>query len=167
VDATAAATTTAATMAQPARKPTTFAGDALKVAFGASSSQLFSILAAPVLTRTFAPEAFGIMAVYASLVGIASVVAALRYDQAILLPESDEEAANVLALSLAACVVTCGLLVLLVLCFRRQLLEAMHASQLGAYVWLIPAAVFISSDFQTPQIVLRAAFLLRFRKSRL
>jgi hypothetical protein len=42
--------TTAATMAQPARKPTTFAGDALKVAFGASSSQLFSILAAPVLT---------------------------------------------------------------------------------------------------------------------
>jgi hypothetical protein len=37
-------------MAQPARKPTTFAGNALKVAFGASSSQLFSILAAPVLT---------------------------------------------------------------------------------------------------------------------
>lgn len=130
-----------------AGKNSSFAGDVLKVVFGASSSQLFSILAAPLLTRMFAPEAFGLMAVYSSLVGIVGVMAGLRYEQAILLPEHDEEAANVLALSL---LITLGLsctLASLLFLFGSPILRFLNASNLRGYAWFIPAAILVSGGY--------------------
>src|SRR5215469_15611097 len=58
------------------------------------------VAVAPVLTHLFTPVTFGIVAVYTSIVSMAAPVVSLRYDLAILLPEDDNDAANVLILSL-------------------------------------------------------------------
>ena len=77
-----------------------FASDVLKLAGGTAFAQALAILASPLITRLYGPEAFGLAALFTSIVGIVGVVACLRYELAIMLPKRDEEAANLLGLSL-------------------------------------------------------------------
>ena len=67
---------------------------------GTAGAQLLTVLAAPLLTRLYSPEDFGLLAVYASLLALIGVISSLRYELAIPLPEDDTEAANVAVLSL-------------------------------------------------------------------
>lgn len=62
---------------------------------GTTGAQLLAVLAAPLLTRLYTPEDFGLLAVYASLLGLIAVIASLRYELAIPLPTDDTEAAAV------------------------------------------------------------------------
>ena len=79
-----------------ARHKTSFAGDVLKLVSGTTLAQAIGILITPILTRLYAPEAFGTLALFTSITSILSVIACMRYELAIMLPESDEEAANLL-----------------------------------------------------------------------
>lgn len=133
----------------PSHQRTLFAGDVIRVVFGASSAQLFSILAAPVLSRIYAPEAFGLMAVFTSLVGVLGVMVGLRYEQAILLPERDEDAANVLVLALLITTGVSGVLGLLVLFYGGPILRSVGAAKIGPYAWLIPASILLSGLYQS------------------
>jgi len=63
-----------------------FAKDVLKLASGTVLAQIISILSAPLLTRLFGPEAFGLAALFGSVSGIIGVVACLRYELSIMLP---------------------------------------------------------------------------------
>ena len=62
--------------------------------------RVFSTTLAPVLTRLYGPEAFGFLALFTSITSIIGVVACMRCELAIMLPKTDEEAANLLGLSL-------------------------------------------------------------------
>lgn len=64
--------------------------------------QLLALLVSPILTRLYMPEDYGILGVVSSVLGILSVIGALRYELAIPLPEDDDEAAAVLCVSLGA-----------------------------------------------------------------
>ena len=77
-----------------------FAANVLKLVTGSVIAQGLGVLAAPVIARLFAPEAFGVAALFVSITGIIGVVACLRYELAIMLPKTDEEAANLLGISL-------------------------------------------------------------------
>lgn len=70
------------------------------LAGGTAIGQFIVFLSAPVLTRLYQPQDFGVLATYTSLIGILSVVIALKYEVAIPLPRGSRQAANVLALSL-------------------------------------------------------------------
>ena len=56
--------------------------------------------AAPILTRLYDPDDFGLLAVYSGILALVLVVASVRYELAIPLPEDEEEAANIAVLSL-------------------------------------------------------------------
>ena len=83
-----------------------FARSASLLAGGAVAGQAIIVAASPILTRLYSPEDFGVLAVFASLLSILSIVASLRYQLAIPLPKTDEEAANVTVLSLAVVAVS-------------------------------------------------------------
>ncbi len=78
----------------------TFSVNTLKLVTGSIFAQGLGVLVVPIVTRLFAPEAFGVAALFASISGIISVVACLRYDLSIMLPKSNEESANLLGVSL-------------------------------------------------------------------
>ena len=77
-----------------------FATNVLKLVTGSVFAQGLGVLVVPIVTRLFAPEAFGVVALFASITGILGVVACLRYQLAIMLPKTDEDAANLLGVSL-------------------------------------------------------------------
>ncbi len=81
-------------------KKTSFASDVLKLVSGTAFAQGLTICASPFLTRLYGPEAFGTLALFVSITSIIGAIACLRYELAIMLPESDEEAANLLGVSL-------------------------------------------------------------------
>lgn len=133
--------------ARVSSKPTTFRGDILRLVSGAGAAQLIGVLAAPILTRLYAPEAFGEAAAFISIVAIFGVIACLRYELAIVLPDNDVDAVNLFAASLLATIVVTAVLGSVFWFASEPLLQALRLSQLLPYAWLIPLAVFFQGAF--------------------
>ena len=115
-----------------------FALDVAKLTSGTILAQAVSIVAAPFIARMFSPAAFGVASLFASLVGILSVVICLRYDRSIIVPAKDEDALNLVAVSLTATGLVSGLSLLLFLPGETWILGRLNAPELVSYVWLIP-----------------------------
>ena len=79
---------------RPPVKSTSFKLDVLALASGTVAGQMLTILTAPILGRLFDAEAFGIFALVASIAAVFASVDSLKFEQAIMLPEKDEDAAN-------------------------------------------------------------------------
>ena len=139
--------------AEAAKKPSkrerkaSFVSDVLTLAGGTTFAQILTILVAPVLTRLYGPEDFGVWALYISITSIISVIACLRYELSIMLPESDEEAVNLLGLSFFAVLAVTGLTVPFVWYFKAPIVNLLNAPQIGAYLWLVPPFVFVNGIF--------------------
>ncbi len=70
------------------------------LASGTAIAQLMLVLATPLLTRLYTPADYGTLAVYSSTLTVLLVLASLRYESAIPLPEDEDVAGSVLALTL-------------------------------------------------------------------
>jgi len=67
---------------------------------GSVGGQMVSLMLAPVLTRLYTPEQFGILSVYSAILSIVVVIASLRYELALPLARDDEDAINLMAVCL-------------------------------------------------------------------
>lgn len=118
------------------------------LAGGAVLGQAVVVLASPVLTRLYSPDDFGLLAVFSSVLGILAVIASLRYEIAIPLPEDESEAANILVLALLLVMVTAGLSGVAVLLFSSRIVAATNSPELEPYIWLIPLGVLLAGWYQ-------------------
>lgn len=105
---------------------------------------LISYLAQPVLSRLYTPEAFGLMDALVAIIALLIPFATLRYEDALMLPEDDEEALGILGLTfLLLLIVTGGCLLLLA--FRAPLIsllpKAAQSSTFLAHLFWIPPAL--------------------------
>lgn len=131
-----------------AEKPKSrFATDVLKLVSGATFAQVITVLASPILTRLYPVEAFGITALFSSITGILGVIVCLRYELSIMLPETDEEASNLLAVSLAAVFLVSLLTIPIVWLGGDTFLGLLKAPELGPYLWLVPPTIFVAGIF--------------------
>lgn len=131
----------------PSSGTQSFAKDVMKLVTGTTFAQVITILASPVLTRLYGPEAFGLLAIFTSITSIIGVIACMRYELAIMLPKDDREAANVLGLCLL-CAVLVSLLTIPCIYFGGDvLLSLLKAPNLAPYLILIPLIVFIGGVF--------------------
>ncbi len=79
---------------------THFLRPVLTLVTGAAAAQVLAFAARPVLTRLFTPDEFGVLTVFVTLVTALTTVSSGRYEDALMLPEEDGEAAGLLALAL-------------------------------------------------------------------
>ena len=77
---------------------------------GTILGQIFSVVAAPLLTRLFSPVEFGYLNVYTSSLSLLAVLASLRYEMAIPIATSEVEAANLLGVCSVSMVLIAGLI---------------------------------------------------------
>jgi len=129
------------------RHASTFAGDIFKLVSGTTASQAIVILASPVLTRIYGPEAFGLLSLFTSATAIIAVIVCMRYEMAIMLPESDQEAANLLAGSLLVTCLVSGLTLFVVTLNSDLVVGLMKTPDMARYLWLVTPAVFFSGVF--------------------
>jgi O-antigen/teichoic acid export membrane protein len=106
------------------------------------------VATAPLLTRFYSPEDFGLLAVYVGLVGLVSVVASLRYQLAIPLPESDREAIHVVVLCV---LIVVGMTILsgaIVVFAGDAIADMLGTPKLKNYFWLLPLGVLLIGVYQ-------------------
>ena len=123
-----------------------FSGNVLRLVTGATFAQALGLLVAPIVTRLFAPEAFGVFALFAAMTAIIGVIVCLRYELAIMLPETDEEAANIVAVSLCAGILITIISALIIFFGSDYILMLVKAPELKNYLWLIPIFVLFSGS---------------------
>lgn len=114
-------------------------------------AQGLMVAVTPLLTRLYTPEDFGLLAVYVSALSIVSVVASLRYNIAIPIPESDAEAFELLTLSL----ITAGafsLLLALPLVMAPEFLTGWHPQyDMTSVLCLLPIGIFLAAAYDALQ----------------
>jgi lipopolysaccharide exporter len=131
----------------PHSRSSSFTTDVFKLATGTTIAQIITVLVSPILTRLYGPEAFGFLALFISITSIIGVVACMRYELAIMLPKTEEEAANLLGLCLL-CVAVVSVLTVPALYFGGEVLTSLlSAPGLGPYLILVPPFVLISGIF--------------------
>ncbi len=125
-----------------------FVRDVALLAGGTALGQGVVVLTSPILTRLYTPEDFGILAVYTSILGIVTVVASLRYELAIPLPEDDETAATLLTLSLAIVLGMSLLTGVGVWLLGDWIAMWSNAPALRSYIWLLPLGLLGAGVYQ-------------------
>lgn len=105
------------------------------------------MLASPLLTRLYTPEDFGLLAVYMSLTAILSTVVAMRYEQAIALPEDEREAMRVAAVSQSFVLLTSLVTLLVVIFWRHGIAERFGLPELGKLLWALPVSMLFLGSF--------------------
>lgn len=125
-----------------------FARSVSVLSSGTAAGQIIVVAASPILTRLYSPEDFGLLAVYAGLLGIFAVIASLRYQLAIPLPESDEEAASVAVLSLLVVVGMTAVSATIVGCWGDIITTGLNAPSLEPYLWLMPLGLLLTGVYQ-------------------
>lgn len=56
-----------------------FARNVITLMTGTTFAQILTIIVAPILTRLYGPEDYGVLALYTSILGIFTVIACWRY----------------------------------------------------------------------------------------
>jgi O-antigen/teichoic acid export membrane protein len=118
------------------------------LASGAAAGQLLIVAASPLLTRLYTPGEFGAFTVFSILLFTLLQIASLRYEMAILLPESEERAANLLALSLAAATATSAVAGLAVHLFGDALVAWTETPGLRPWLWLLPVSLWAAGLYE-------------------
>lgn len=114
---------------------------------GTAFAQALTVLALPVLTRLYTPEDFSLLAVFTAILAILAPVACLRLEIAIPMPESDEDAANLLAVALLSAAAIGLVTALLLLPFGGWFTEVIRRPEFQPYLWLVPLAVWLAASY--------------------
>tara|TARA_R110002012_G_scaffold203736_1_gene373134 strand:+ start:17301 stop:18578 length:1278 start_codon:yes stop_codon:yes gene_type:complete len=119
-----------------------FIRDFAKLSIGSFVGKMIPFLAMPFLTRLYTPEHFGLLASYLAIVTTLAVVASLRLDVAIPLVADEDEAANLLLLSV---LITLALTAVLIV-IAAILYIAVPPLDLPVldFVWLVPIGFLIA-----------------------
>lgn len=119
---------------------------------GTATAHAITALAMPVSSRLYSPEDFSAAAVFAGLVAILSVAACLRFDLAIALPESDEEAADLLALAVLFAVLAASVTAIALLVIPAAWLELLGEPAVVPWLWLVPLGVLVGGAYLALQM---------------
>lgn len=118
-----------------------FLHNVLTLMTGTAIAQAIPILISPILTRLYSPGDFGLLALYTSVVSMIAVIVTARYEVAIMLPENDEDAVNLGALSLSIAVVISALTLLAVWYFNAPIARFLGKPDIAKWLYLVPIAV--------------------------
>lgn len=120
-----------------------FTQNVLTLVKGTTIALIVTVLASPIITRLFGPEAFGLVALFTSINGLIGVVACLHYESTIVLPKSDKDAANAFGLCIMVAILVSLAFIPILIVLRQPLTEFLKAPQLGSFFWLFPPTLLI------------------------
>jgi O-antigen/teichoic acid export membrane protein len=122
-----------------------FIGNVAVMMSGKTIAAVIALFTMPIVARLFVPSDFGVAAVFASITGILSSVASLRYAAAIVLPKDRNEAIQIMAFSHRIVFLACVFLVALIGIYKLSHSSWSALELLGGWLWAVPIAVFFMS----------------------
>lgn len=126
-----------------------FKANVLTLMTGTALAQAVTVVVSPVLTRLFAPAAFGALGVYLSLLAIAGAVVTLRFEQALMLPQDNEKAAALFWDALLAVGAISGFSLLGCVLFFTRLRSLLKMGEWSAVIFLLPLSLAFFGTYAT------------------
>jgi len=118
------------------------------LAGGTAAAQAITILSTPVVTRLYLPEHFGVLTVFAAILGIAMPLSTLRYAVTIPIAEDEDLADSVLRLCFLITFVISLLFALVLVLFGLMISERYPNNDVSPYFWLLPLCLFGTGLYQ-------------------
>ncbi|WP_461393248.1 lipopolysaccharide biosynthesis protein [Deferrisoma sp.] len=128
-----------------------FARNVTTLTVGTVAAQGIAALSLPLLTRLYSPEDFGLLAAYTAVLSVLSVIACLRYEIAIPLPDSDTDGLALLVGAILSAGFVAALCLVPALFFPVQAARLIGQPGLAPYLWLVPAGVFATAVYNALQ----------------
>jgi len=124
-----------------------FAANVAKISAGSVARTVISLLALPIATRLYAPDAFGALQVFASIVSVFVAVGPLKYEAAIALPEDEAESNHLAVLSIGLSALIAILVFGVIWLLGSRALAFINADRLDEYKFLIPLGIWLAMLF--------------------
>lgn len=126
-----------------------FIKNSLTLITGTILAQLIPILLQPFLRRLYDPSDFGLFAIYSTLLGIIVSVGTLKYENTIMLPKKDEDAANLVAVSMFFSGIIALLVAMVFLLFGDSIISIFKlAPKIKPWLYVLPISIFLFSSYQ-------------------
>lgn len=125
-----------------------FRANALRMVAGTVVAQSIPILASPLLSRLYGPEAFGLQFLFMSLAAALAVIATCRLDLAMVLAADDEEANALAGLIVLLTTSICGLQFIVLAFLSPRLAAITGSAETTEWIWMLPTIVLTISFFQ-------------------
>lgn len=126
-----------------------FGAHVLTLTTGTTIAQGIPLFIAPVLTRIYTPEDFGIIALYMAIASIIAVISTGRYELAGMLPDKNEDAMNIFALSVVLVLFVSLTTLLIVWFFNDHIAHLLNKPEISYWLYYIPLTIFLAGIYQT------------------
>ena len=120
-----------------------FFQNAFTLISGTTVAQFIAIMLTPILTRIYSTEDFGELSLFMSITGILSVVSTMRYEMAVILPEKEDDAINIMALSFVIATAWSLLSLFAVYLFGDLIHDFWGKDNKIGYLYFIPLVILI------------------------
>lgn len=126
-----------------------FSKNVFTLTSGSFLAQLIFLLITPILTHLFSSDVFGVFFIYTSIFGILTILSTLRFEMAILLPDNDVDAANLLAISIISSFTISLMSLFLIIFLKTQIVAFLRIEEIQNWLYFIPLSVFLIGCFQS------------------
>ena len=125
-----------------------FVANVLTLMTGTTIAQAIPIAIAPILTRIYTPEDFGILALYMAIVSMIAIISTGRYELAVMLPEKDEDAFNIVALSIGIAFFISMITLIVIWLFNAKIIKLLGSTEISNWLYFIPISIFLTGIYQ-------------------
>ena len=130
-------------------KDSVFYKNILTLFKGSILSQFIPLLISPIITRLYSPREFGVLALFSSISVILGSIVNGRYEQALVLVKSEDEARHLTILSLLISCVISFVFLLIYILFKPFLLVFFNEPELGNWIYFIPLVILSIGVYNT------------------
>ena len=116
---------------------------------GTTIAQAIPIAISPILTRIYAPEDFGLVALYLAIFSILAAIATGKYELAIMAPSSDSEAKNILILSILTAALISLITIVPIWIFNHEISILLKNQEIRNWLYFIPFSMFFFGVYQS------------------
>jgi O-antigen/teichoic acid export membrane protein len=114
---------------------------------GMAIAQLIPVLVSPILTRYYSPAEFGNYATFLAVSSFFTVVMSGKYELAVILPQRDEEAINIMSLSLLLSLFVAFITSILLIFFSETFSRLFGVLEITPIIWLVPFVSFLATMY--------------------
>lgn len=111
-------------------------------------NQLVLIISYPIISRLYQPEQFGIFAQVNAIYAVLLLISTLRYESAIIISKDDNEANNLVALSLILVFIFVLITFFCLVVFDDRIADLLKSPRLKYYIYWIPLFILLASPQQ-------------------
>lgn len=130
-------------MIAPFKKGSKEFQDISTLMIGNGFALVIPVLVSPIISRMYGAEEFGIFTIYLATVSLFSSFATGRYDYAILIAKSRQNAQHLFKTALFLAIVICTFSLFLIILFRNKILQFLNVTSMGHMLYLVPLNILL------------------------